>query len=183
MKRFHSCPVSQSGANTLSDFALWKPALKCSRHLIYSPEPGARDTQSQLENVQHVTRRVTAGDAFCTLILHSSSCAHSTVRKSAQTVRKWTPLSATAQDQLMLLIWNQAVRCGAPARRHSLPALPEALCFHADGFGWNYARFAVMETSKLIFIFVLLLSNVFSQEMDAHVWREGVEEVRLSIIF
>lgn len=33
-----------------------------------------------------------------------------------------------------------------------------------------------METLKLVFVFVLLLSNVFCQEMDADIWREGVEE-------
>ncbi|CAI5661829.1 unnamed protein product [Oreochromis niloticus] len=33
-----------------------------------------------------------------------------------------------------------------------------------------------METLKLFFIFVLLLSNVFCQDMDADIWSEDIEE-------
>lgn len=42
----------------------------------------------------------------------------------------------------------------------------------------KYTQSAVMETLKLVFVFVLLLSNVFCQDMDADIWRENIEEVR-----
>lgn len=42
----------------------------------------------------------------------------------------------------------------------------------------KYTQSAVMETLKLVFISVLLLSNVFCQDMDADIWREDIEEVK-----
>lgn len=50
---------------------------------------------------------------------------------------------------------------------------------YAAASGRHYARFAMMELVKVVLIVVLLLTNVFCQELDYDSWREGIAEVRL----
>lgn len=105
-------------------------------------------------------------------------------------VRKWSVVAQwriAGEDALLSVLGqhqnDQAVRCRLPAHKYSLLAVIQAkgirlLYFYAETFGWNYAQFAMMEQVKLVLVVVLLLTNVFCQEMDVDNWREAIEEVR-----